>query len=336
MARHWHTAKLIALVVFGFAAIATAQSRMLTNPIIDNADPFVTRHDGNYILLATTGKNITLWSSPRMEDLRRSSRVVWTPSPSDPLQKLLTQIWSPTLWQFKDRWWIYFTATTDGDNPGHAIFALKSQTNNPLGPYVFAGKVETGMPSIDPSLLRAGDKSYLMFVSVIGGRNAVWIAPLSDPQTLARKANLLIVPDQLWEQASLPVAEGPTALYHAGKTFVVYSGSHTASPAYCLGLLTYSGKGDITDPSYWRKSGPVFQQSPKDNVFGPGRGTFTTSPDERQNWMLYAAKTVNSFTAEGRSVRAQQFTYGKDGSPQFGSPLALGTQLQAPSGEARR
>ncbi|MDR3737071.1 MAG: family 43 glycosylhydrolase, partial [Acidobacteriaceae bacterium] len=256
MAGLWHAARVIALAAFVFVATATAQGGSLTNPIINHADPFVTRHDGNYILLATTGKNITLWSSPRMEDLRLSQRVVWAPSPSDPLQKLFTQIWSPTLWQFGNRWWIYFTATTDGANSGHGIFALESQSADPLGPYIFAGRVETGMPSIDPSLLRVGDKSYLMFVSVTGGRNAVWIAPLSDPQRLARKANLLIVPDQPWEQASLPVAEGPTALYHAGHIFVVYSGSHTASPAYCLGLLTYSGKGNITDPSNWKKSGP--------------------------------------------------------------------------------
>jgi|GEM_PF-1630163 len=329
---------LLAASLLNATALKSQQGK-LTNPVLENADPFIALVRGNYILLATTGRNITLWSGPRMEELAHFPRVVWTPSQDDPLQKLLTQIWSPTLWQFDDRWWIYFTATTDGGNSGHAIFALESVGNNPLGPYTFAGKVETGQPSIDPSVLRAGHKSYLMFVSVTGGHNAVWIAPLSGPQTLARKPNLLIYPDMPWEQgkgstSDLPVAEGPTALYYDGHTFIVYSGSHTASPVYCLGLFTYSGHGEITDPRNWRKSGPVFQQSIKDGVFGPGRGTFTTSPDGRQNWILYAAKTSSAFTAQGRSIRAQLFTFDASGMPDFGSPVSPGTVLTAPSGEA--
>lgn len=325
----------ILLAVF-FSPALCAQPGTLTNPIIDHPDPFITRDDGRYVLLATTGKNITLWSSPLMEDLQRSSKVVWAPSSDDPLQKLLTQIWSPTLWRFGHHWWIYFTATTDGSNSGHGIFALESRSNDPIGPYAFMGKVETGQPSIDPSLLRVDGKSYLMFVSVTGGHNAVWIAPLSTPRTLARKANLLIYPDRPWEQAGWPVVEGPTSLYHARHIFIVYSGSHTASPAYCLGLLMYSGKGDITNSSNWRKSGPVFQQNPKDGVFGPGRGTFTTSPDNQQNWILYAAKTTNNFTAKDRTVRAQQFTYDANGMPNFGRPISLNATLTAPSGEAHR
>lgn len=313
---------------------ASAQNGALINPLLDHADPFITRYGDQYILLATTGKNITLWTSPRMEDLQQAPEIVWTPSPADPLQKLFTQIWSPTLWQFGDRWWIYFTATTDGANSGHGIFALESTGIDSRGSYKFAGRVDTGKPSIDPSLLRVGGKSYLMFVSVTGGRNAVWIAPLSDPLTLARAANLLIYPDQPWEKVGWPVTEGPTALYHDQSIFIVYSGSHTASPAYCLGLLTYSGSGDITDPANWKKSGPVFESSAANQVYGPGRGTFIPSPDGRQNWILYAAKTTSKFTAAGRSVRAQTFSYRKDGTPDFGVPVAIGVTQSAPSGES--
>jgi GH43 family beta-xylosidase len=310
-----------------------AQNNVLVNPIIHQPDPFITRAAGNYILLATTGHNITLWASPHMKELGKFPKVVWTPAMKDPLQKLLTQVWSPTLWQFGNRWWIYFTATTDGANSGHGIFALRSETSDPLGPYVFAGQVDTGMPSIDPSVLRVNGTSYLMFVSVTG-KNQVWIAPLADPAHMARRASLLIVADQPWEKQGGEIVEGPTALYHDGQIFLVYSGSHTASPAYCLGLLTYSGKGEITDAANWKKTGPVLEQSPKDGVYGPGRGTFTTSPDGHESWILYAAKTVSDFTGEGRSTRAQRFTYDKSGMPEFGLPVALGVVQAAPSGES--
>ena len=50
--------------------------------------------------------------------------------------------------------------------------------------------------------------------------------------------------------------------------------------------------------------------------------------------MVYHA---NSSTSGGcdmnRSTRAQKFTWNADGTPNFGVPVALGTQLAVPSGE---
>lgn len=315
-------------------ALPSQPAAVLSNPIVANADPFITREGGHYLLLATTGANITLWAAPRMNDLRHGAHVLWTPDATDPLERTLTQIWSPTLWQFGDRWIVYFTATTDGGNPGHAIFALRSEGSDPLGPYRFAGRVETGMASIDPSVLRVGHESYLMFVSVTG-QNRIWMAPLADGLRLAAPAKLLVSPDQPWEKHGGAIVEGPTALYHDGRIWIVYSASHTASPAYCLGLLGYSGRGEVTDAANWTKSGPVFEQSPARRVYGPGRGTFTTSPDGRENWLLYAAKTSPEFTGRGRTTRAQRFQYDATGRPVFGSPVALDSPVAAPSGEPR-
>lgn len=98
------------------------------------------------------------------------------------------------------------------------------------------------------------------------------------------------------------------ALYHQGKTFIVYSGSDTGNHNYCLGLLTYDGTGDPLQQRSWAKTGPVFQYNRANGVFGPGRATFTTSPDGKQDWMVYHARTTDDYVYDGRETRIQQFT----------------------------
>ena len=84
---------------------------------------------------------------------------------------------------------------------------------------------------------------------------------MTSPSTLG-PPTLLTSPTQPWEtQGDFPVAEGPAALYHAGKTYLAYSGSQCWSPSYQLGLLTYKGSGDPTAASSWTKSGPVFSSA---------------------------------------------------------------------------
>lgn len=110
-------------------------------------------------------------------------------------------------------------------------------------------------------------------------------------------------------------------------------GSNTGNYNYCLGLLIYNGTGDPLRQSSWTKTGPVFQYSRANGVFGPGRATFTTSPDGKQDWMVYHAKTTDDFTAHGRETRAQEFTWNADGTPDFGVPVSVSTKLAPPSGE---
>jgi hypothetical protein len=57
-------------------------------------------------------------------------------------------------------------------------------------------------------------------------------------------------------------------------------------------------------------------------------------PDGTEDWIVYHA---NSSTTQGcdinRTTRAQKFTWNADGTPNFGTPVALGTRLPSPSGE---
>lgn len=312
------------------------------NPIAPIADPFITYYQGSYYLTGTsTGGSLQIWRSPRMETIASSSATtLWSPSGDQPQY----QVWSPSMflldYRGKRSWFVYFTATVDNRNESHRIYVLQSDGTNPLGPYTFKGQLggSDETTAIDASLLRIQDKLYMLYV-LERGSNAIYIAPMSDPLTLSAAPRLLVDPDQPWErgagsgQSSYPVAEGPQALYHNGKTFIVYSASDTGNYNYCSGMLTYDGTGDPLEKGSWTKSGPYFQYSRANGVYAPGRLSFTTSPDGKQSWMAYHAKTTDDYTYEGRETRAQEFTWNADGTPNFGIPVSVKTALTPPSGE---
>jgi len=306
--------------------VSTAQSvpnQPPANPFLPHADPFITLHPihGRYLLLATTGHNITLWSGNTIPAASAESKIVFTPS--EPLE----QLWSPTLWHIGNHWWIYFTAQQPGGQ--HAIYVLESDTDDPLATYTFRGPLNLdNRPAIDPSVLTLKGKHYLMYVTVDRGENAIQIVRLADPLHPSGPSTLMAEPEFPWEKGAgstrtYPVNEGPTALTHDHKIFIVYSASDTASPLYCLGLLTFQG-GDPLDRANWKKTPqPVFSASPVNNIYGPGRGTFAIAADG-SDWLLYAAKSTDAPTAANREVRAQRFTWNPDGTPNFGAPLKDG------------
>lgn len=305
-------------------AISAQQMRTLVTP---HADPFITLHPvgGQYLLLATTGKNITLWSGPTVADAGRTPHVLYTPADG------LEQLWSPTLWHMGGRWWIYFTAQMPGKK--HAIYALESDKDDPLGSYTFRGALALGQPAIDPSILVSGGTRYLMYVTVDGGENAIRIVRLAGPMQPEGQSTLIAEPQAPWEKGAgstrtYPVNEGPTALYHEGHTFIVFSGSDTASPAYCLGLLTLTGADPMQRQSWTKARGPVFSAAPGVDVYGPGRGTFAEGKDGTM-WLLYAAKATSTPTAAGRETWAQSFTWDKEGAPVFGQPAPQASQQAA-------
>ena len=324
--RNVSTLVIGSLVASLFCIVTAAQSApnpTPANPILPHADPFITLHpvNGRYLLLATTGHNITIWSGKTIPTASTESKIVFTPSDA------MEQIWSPTLWHIGNHWWIYFTAQQPGGQ--HAIYILESDTANPLGNYTFRGPLNLdNRPAIDPSILTLKGVNYLMYVTVDRGENAIQIVHLTDPLHPSGPSSLIAEPEYPWEKGAgstrtYPVNEGPTALFHDGKVFIVYSASDTASPLYCLGLLTFQG-GDPLDRSNWKKTPqPVFSASPTNNIYGPGRGTFAIAAGGT-DWLLYAAKSTDAPTAANRAVRAQRFTWNPDGTPNFGTPLKDG------------
>ncbi len=67
-------------------------------------------------------------------------------------------------------------------------------------------------------------------------------------------------------------------------------------------------------------------------TFGVGHNCFVASPDGREDWLVYHAK-VNLTPGWQRTLRLQPFIWRADGTPDFGTPMAAGLALPAPSGQ---
>ena len=112
---------------------------------------------------------------------------------------------------------------------------------------------------------------------------------------------------------------------------MTYSCSGSWQASYKLGLLTLAPNGDPMNPAAWTKSPePDFQRTEK--TFGVGHNCFVTSPDGREDWLVYHSK-VNLTPGWQRTLRLQRFTWRADDTPDFGSPVSAGHALHVPSGQ---
>ncbi|MES5818772.1 family 43 glycosylhydrolase [Streptomyces sp. RG80] len=335
-------ALLLALVSATQPASA-ADGRPYTNPLKSSkgADPWLEYYDGNYYLVTTTFTGILgIRKSPTLAGLATAPNVqVW----SDTTSTRNTNIWAPELHFLDGHWYLYYSAGQSGVAccDSQRTHVLESSGTDPMGAYTYKGSLTgsnltPGGWLIDATVLKANGKLYLVGSGFINGSTqSLVIAPMSNPYTLASNTfSIISSPTLDWERSGSPVNEGPEPLYRNGRTFLTYSASFCGTADYKLGQLELTGS-DPLDPASWtKKQTPVFQRSDANGVYGPGHNGFFTSPDGTENWIVYHANSAsNGGCGNGRTTRAQKFTWNADGTPNFGTPVALGTTLPGPSGE---
>ncbi len=311
------------------------------NPIkVNGPDPWLKYHDGYYYLATTTWNNTVT--------MRRSRTLDGLAGAADTVLFTLTRpngagtMWAPEFHLLDGpngrRWYLYYVAGRQPFDLGsQRIHVLESAGTDPMGPYTF--KADLLDPTadntweLDPSIMQLNGKLYLLG-TYYNGAQPNFIRELSNPWTAAGTRRLLSTPTYGWETSGGAVNEGAEVLQRNGRTFIIFSASHCSTPDYKLGMLTWNG-GDPLNSSSWVKSPqPVFQRSDANRVFGPGHNGFFTSPDGTEDWIVYHANSSASGGCDmNRSTRAQKFTWNADGTPNFGTPVATGVRLPAPSGE---
>ncbi|WP_184815743.1 family 43 glycosylhydrolase [Actinophytocola algeriensis] len=312
---------------------ASAPSQF-SNPIKRNGpDPWMQYHNGYYYLATTT------WNSTIT--MRRSRTLAGLSSAADQVVFNLSgrpngccNMWAPEFHLLNGRWYLYYVAgqNVPDFNPTQRLHVLESSGTDPMGPYTF--KADLGNTwELDPSILQHNGKLYLLG-SASDGTQSLTITPMSNPYTLSGARRTISQPTLAWERQTHPVNEGAEPLYRNGRVMLVYSASACWGPDYKLGLLTLTGS-DPLNRSHWTKSpNPVFQRNDANSVFAPGHNGFFKSPDGTEDWIVYHANDSASGGCDmNRSTRAQKFTWNADGTPNFGTPVRLGTTLAAPSGE---
>ncbi|MFI6028158.1 family 43 glycosylhydrolase [Amycolatopsis magusensis] len=309
-------------------------SGTFTNPVKANGpDPWLRYHDGYYYLATTTWTSkITMRRSATLAGLASAPETVVFDLAGRP--NGCCNLWAPEFHLLDGRWYLYYVAGQNVSDyvPTQRLHVLESDGTNPMGPYRF--KADLGNTwELDPSVLQANGRLYLLG-SAMDGTQSLTITPLSNPYTISGARRTISQPTLPWEQQTAAVNEGAEPLYRNGKTMIVYSASACWGPDYKLGLLTFTG----TDPlnrAHWTKApDPVFQRNDAHGVFAPGHNGFFKSPDGKEDWIVYHANNSASGGCDmNRSARAQKFTWNADGTPNFGTPVPLGVQLPAPSGE---
>jgi GH43 family beta-xylosidase len=337
----WNTLLTLLLLGCGRSAVAQAPAaaHTFTNPLkVNGPDPWVIRHAGYYYYTNTMGSNITLWKSKTLEGVKQASGVlVWTPPALGPNS---TDIWAPELHFLAGKWYLYYTATdkAQAGDATRAVFVLENASPDPtLGTWTDKGRVNTHYPGLDGSVFTHGSQQYFLYSAYDGPQSVLAIAPLINPWTIdAAHETIIARPTLVWEKGGgRQILEGPEFLAgKKGQLFIVYSASACWDDNYSLGMLTARPGTDPLRADSWVKSPqPVFHPSAATGVWGTGHNSFTTSPDGRESWIIYHAKPAADGKCEGRSSRAQRFTWNPDGTPNFGVPATLSTALATPSGE---
>jgi GH43 family beta-xylosidase len=344
---HGRATRLLGLIVVsgllaascspGSGASPTATFR---NPLNNSGpDPWMTYYEGNYYLAATTWGDpwigLTMRKAPTIAELKNAAPVRiwqdWTP-------ERCCNYWAPEFFLLDGpngrHWYGYYSGGPGACCDNQRVHVVESAGTDPMGPYAYKGRLQdsTDDRSIDPSILQLNGSLYLLFAGRIGTEQRLYIAPMSNPWTLAGDRVLLSAPTYTWEQVGGNVNQGPAALQHDGRTFVVYSASYCGGSGYKLGMLTLIGDDPLRTSSWTKTSTPVFQGT--DEVFSPGHNTFFRSPDGTEDWIVYHASDSPSGACDmSRSPRIQKFTWNADGTPNFGSPVSTETDLAVPAGE---
>ncbi|WP_377130601.1 family 43 glycosylhydrolase [Rufibacter roseus] len=326
-------------------AVAVDSSRFFTNPIAEGADPWVLKMDSVYYSCGAGRGGIYVSKSSTLTQLGKRVQV-WS-APEEGWNA--HNIWAPEIHYLQGKWYIYYTAGKVRGGPyiHQRSGVLESTTNSPFGPYRDRGMLYTGDNMDDSSSVKWAIDLSPFYLN--GQLYAVWsgweenaltdktkqhlfIARMSNPYTISSNRVKISSPTETWETGGeLDLNEGPQILKKNEKAFVIYSTRESWLKEYRLGQLTLADT--LMDPMQsknWKKSdGPVFQGT--DQVLGVGHCSFTKSPDNTEDWILYHAKK-SATPGWQRNIRAQKFTWTINGYPQFGEPVPAGVPIPLPSG----
>ncbi len=323
--------------IYAAGVTLPAAPATFVNPILRGADPWIARKDSMYYLMYTTGSFLEIRASKKVFGLGTVPPVrIWTPPSGTPYS---SNIWAPELHEIDGKWYIYFAAD-DGNNANHRMYVLENTSPDPLkGQWVLKGKIAEAVDqwAIDQSVFKYKDQLYMVWSGGTAGAapQRIYIAKMSNPWTIDGGSIVISTPAYNWERNGAAINEGPQPIYSPdGKLHVVFSGSGFWVDTYCLGLLTLKDNGDPLKPADWTKTPtPVFSMSAASNAYGTGHNGFFKSPDGREDWIVYHARTEpGGGDTNYRNIRMQKFTWNANGTPNFGTPVAVGASVTKPSG----
>ena len=304
----------------------------IRNPIASvGHDPFVIQKNGLYYYSYSHEGSIWINKHRTLrEAVQFKGKKIWSPEQNKPFSM---NVWAPELHFLNEKWYVYFAAD-NGDNENHRMYVLESKTVDPLGEYVFMGKIydHSDKWAIDGTVLEYSGDTFFIWSGWEGNKNIqqnLYIAKMKTPMSITGKRTLISKPEYDWEKIGQPfVNEGPQILKNKNQVFVIYSASGSWTNNYCLGQLKLSGNNPLEAGSWTKFRTPVF--SGTETVFSPGHASFVKSPDGKEDWIVYHTAKEKS-SGWNRDVNTKKFNWEINGNPNFGYPVSKGIDFTAPS-----
>ena len=323
----------------------TESAGTFCNPVAPGADPWVVFHEGFYYWCASENDTaVAVYRSERLTE-HGEKVIVWRAPSRGPYSQ---QVWAPELHRLDGKWYVY-VAASNGKNESHRMIVLESVGDAPTSEFRFKAELYTGdlistgarnRWAIDGTILELDSQRYMLWSGWEDGRDEQWlyIATMSNPWTISsNRVRICGNDDYLWERVDETTStrglnEAPQVLRQDGRVFVVYSASASWLTTYKLGMLALTPGADPMMPCSWSKfCEPVFKST--DVTWGVGHCGFTQSPDGAEDWIVFHAKLERRPNWK-RAVHTQRFEWGPNGVPVFGAPIAAGTEMALPSGQA--
>lgn len=308
-------------------ALAAAGPAPFRNPINPSADPWLGFAQGEYHLATTQGDRVRLWSARSLAGLKDAKPVtVWEKG---------VGVWAPEFHFLRGpqgpKWYCYFTKT-DGPDIRHRMFVMESRTASIEGPYGDPVQLKTDPKdefyAIDGSVFENRGRLYFVWAGHPGHR--IFISRMKDPLTLEGERVMIPASGFGCEE----VREGPYLLRKGDRLFLTYSACDTGKPDYKVGYVWTTADKDPMKPASWtQQEEPLLQRNDANGVYGPGHHSFFTSPDGREDWIAYHAKTTAEYTYHGRSTRVQKLEWDAEGFPRPVIPLPLDAPVTPPAGD---
>lgn len=304
----------VAAAVGGESVAPNSMPTEFSNPVCNDylADPYCFLHEGTYYAIGT--------GAAEAADVRKQDRVIPMVKSSDlqhwqevgsilesPSDERGGSFWAPEIGYESGVFYLYYHAS--GNGHGFRIRVATSRT--PEGPYVDVGKPMTDVLknsfAIDSDMFRDDDGQwYLFYATDFYDSNATTfrgtalvVDRMKSMTELEGHPQVVMRAHWQWQIyqrnrlmggkiADWYTLEGPSVVKRGGKYYCFYSGGNYQNDTYGVDYLVAD---KITGP--WRETGefrgPQIMRSVPGKVIGPGHNSIVTSPDARQDYIVYHA-----------------------------------------------
>ena len=302
-------------------------------------DPFVTYDAkyGLYYLLFTRGRELRIYYADKLSALRRDEQSVKVYG-IEQGDGIYGCIWAPEIHKIGDHWYIYTSGarTLDG-REDRTLIVLKSNTDNPLEGFTFAGYPDPAMNAIDPTVFTHSDGKLYMCYAREGRGNRIHIRKMASPTSFDGEGVLLCQAELPWEMippyvGDSTIVEGPFFVKSPDgkRLFVLYSANGCWSDDYAFGVMEYKGS-DLVTTANWEKD-PEILMKKGNGTYGPGHASFFYAPNGKDLYIAYHSmhESNQTVTWAPRYLHIQRVYFDETGYPYIGEPVEMGKTMKEP------